>query len=256
MPSVPAPVVAAAWRGHPRQDSLARMLAGCEIEAMTSELACRVGEAAGRAPHEDALMWRSSRARRDGTMMSSSRRMRLTSARSSRQRANASASRPSEQSAAPRHLQHPGQSDPPVSRERYVAQSPRVGCSHEAEAADDRLIPTGRPSARRTSPENDALAKQRHGYPLHRVAARQPAASAHARCPPIQHEPLHRASPLRVGRPAPASRPSAVPPPDRNLSSPSTFEPSCAQRDEPRRGSSPSDAPAIGAVGRCPEVRH
>lgn len=31
------------------------MLAGCEIEAMTSELACRVGEAAGRAPHEDVV---------------------------------------------------------------------------------------------------------------------------------------------------------------------------------------------------------
>lgn len=54
-PTVPAPVVAEAWRGGPRQASLARMLAGCEIEAMTSDLARRVGELAGRANHEDVV---------------------------------------------------------------------------------------------------------------------------------------------------------------------------------------------------------
>lgn len=55
VPSVPAPVVAEAWRGGPRQANLARMLAGCEIEAMTSDLARRVGELASRANHEDVV---------------------------------------------------------------------------------------------------------------------------------------------------------------------------------------------------------
>lgn len=55
VPAVPAPVVAEAWRGGSRQASLAKMLAGCEIEAMTSELARRVGELAGRAGHEDVV---------------------------------------------------------------------------------------------------------------------------------------------------------------------------------------------------------
>lgn len=54
-PTVPAPVVAEAWRGGPRQASLARMLAGCEIEAMTSDLARRVGELAGRADHDGVV---------------------------------------------------------------------------------------------------------------------------------------------------------------------------------------------------------
>ena len=54
-PTVPAPVVAEAWRGGPRQASLARMLAGCEIEAMTSLLARRVGELAGRAGHDEVV---------------------------------------------------------------------------------------------------------------------------------------------------------------------------------------------------------
>ena len=49
VPMVSAPVVAEAWRGGPGQASLARMLAGCEIEAMTSDLARSVGELAGRA---------------------------------------------------------------------------------------------------------------------------------------------------------------------------------------------------------------
>ena len=42
-PTVPAPVVAEAWGGGPRQASLARMLTGCEVEAMNSALARRVG---------------------------------------------------------------------------------------------------------------------------------------------------------------------------------------------------------------------
>jgi Ser/Thr protein kinase RdoA (MazF antagonist) len=55
VPTVPAPVVAEAWRGGPRQASLARMLAGCEIENLTAHQARRVGELAGRANHEDVV---------------------------------------------------------------------------------------------------------------------------------------------------------------------------------------------------------
>ena len=54
-PLVPAPVVAEAWRGGSRQASLARMLAGCQIEEMTADQARRVGELAGRADHEDVV---------------------------------------------------------------------------------------------------------------------------------------------------------------------------------------------------------
>lgn len=55
VPTVPAPVVAEAWRGGSRQASLARMLAGCEIEAMTAEQARQVGVLAGRADHDDVV---------------------------------------------------------------------------------------------------------------------------------------------------------------------------------------------------------
>lgn len=55
VPTVPAPVVAEAWRGGPRQANLARMLAGCEVEAMTAEQARRVGELAGRADLDDVV---------------------------------------------------------------------------------------------------------------------------------------------------------------------------------------------------------
>jgi hypothetical protein len=54
-PTVPAPVLAEAWRGGSRQASLARMLAGCEVEEMTAGLARRVGELAGRADHDDVV---------------------------------------------------------------------------------------------------------------------------------------------------------------------------------------------------------
>jgi hypothetical protein len=55
VPAVAAPVVAEAWRGGSRQASLARMLAGCDIETMSGEQARRVGELAGRADHEDIV---------------------------------------------------------------------------------------------------------------------------------------------------------------------------------------------------------
>jgi len=55
VPNVPALVVAEAWRGGSRQASLARMLAGCDIEEMTADQARRIGELAGRADHEDVV---------------------------------------------------------------------------------------------------------------------------------------------------------------------------------------------------------
>ena len=55
VPSVPAPVVAEGWRGGARQASLARMLAGCDIEPLSPEQARRVGELAGLASHDDVV---------------------------------------------------------------------------------------------------------------------------------------------------------------------------------------------------------
>ena len=55
VPTVPAPVVAEAWRGGSRQASLARLLAGCDIEEMSATQARHVGELAGRADHEDVV---------------------------------------------------------------------------------------------------------------------------------------------------------------------------------------------------------
>lgn len=55
IPTVPAPVVAQAWRGGPRQASLARLLAACRVESMDDEAARRVGVLAGRAKHNDVI---------------------------------------------------------------------------------------------------------------------------------------------------------------------------------------------------------
>jgi len=55
IPVVPAPVLAEAWRAGPRQASLARMMAGCEVEPMSADQARRVGELAGRANHDDIV---------------------------------------------------------------------------------------------------------------------------------------------------------------------------------------------------------
>ncbi|MHB8329673.1 MAG: twitching motility protein PilT [Acidimicrobiales bacterium] len=54
-PTVPAPVLAEAWRGGPRQAGLARIMAGCDVEAMSEGQARRVGELAGRADHDDVV---------------------------------------------------------------------------------------------------------------------------------------------------------------------------------------------------------
>jgi hypothetical protein len=55
VPTVPAPVLAEAWRGGDHQASLSRLLALCEIEAMTDEQASRVGVLAGKAAHDDVV---------------------------------------------------------------------------------------------------------------------------------------------------------------------------------------------------------
>ena len=54
VPTVPAPVLAEAWRGG-RQASLSRLLAMCEIETMSEEQARRVGVLAGKAAHDDIV---------------------------------------------------------------------------------------------------------------------------------------------------------------------------------------------------------
>ncbi|HEU0087510.1 MAG TPA: hypothetical protein VFQ77_07645 [Pseudonocardiaceae bacterium] len=55
VPTVPAPVVAQAWRGGSRQALLARLLAGCAIDAMTEEAARAVGHLLGSAAHDDVV---------------------------------------------------------------------------------------------------------------------------------------------------------------------------------------------------------
>lgn len=55
VPTVPAPVLAQAWRGGPRQASLARLLAMCDVEALSEEQALAVGVLAGRVDRDDVV---------------------------------------------------------------------------------------------------------------------------------------------------------------------------------------------------------
>ncbi len=55
VPTVPAPVLAEAWRGGQRQASLAKFLALCEIEPLADAQARAVGVLAGRADHDDIV---------------------------------------------------------------------------------------------------------------------------------------------------------------------------------------------------------
>ncbi len=55
VPVVPAPVVAQCWRGTARQAQLARLLAGCEIEALDDTRARATGTLAGRARTTDIV---------------------------------------------------------------------------------------------------------------------------------------------------------------------------------------------------------
>ena len=54
-PTVPAPVVAEAWRGGSRQANLARFLALCTIESMEADRAKAVGVLSGKAAHDDVV---------------------------------------------------------------------------------------------------------------------------------------------------------------------------------------------------------
>jgi hypothetical protein len=55
VPVVPAPVVAQCWRGTPRQAQLARLLAGCDVEALDDTRARATGTLAGRARTSDIV---------------------------------------------------------------------------------------------------------------------------------------------------------------------------------------------------------
>jgi hypothetical protein len=55
VPVVPAPVLAEAWRGGPRQASLSRLLAMCAVEPMSEAQARHVGALAGTASHDDIV---------------------------------------------------------------------------------------------------------------------------------------------------------------------------------------------------------
>jgi len=55
IPTVPAAVLAEAWRGGSRQASLSRLLRMCDTESMSEELARNVGVLAGKSGHEDVV---------------------------------------------------------------------------------------------------------------------------------------------------------------------------------------------------------
>jgi len=55
VPTVPAPVVAQGWRGGGRQVLLARLLVGCDVEALDDDQARAVGRLAARATTTDVV---------------------------------------------------------------------------------------------------------------------------------------------------------------------------------------------------------
>jgi hypothetical protein len=55
IPTVPAAVLAEAWRGGSRQASLSRLLCMCDTEPMSEELARNVGVLAGKSGHDDVV---------------------------------------------------------------------------------------------------------------------------------------------------------------------------------------------------------
>jgi hypothetical protein len=55
VPTVPAPVLAQGWRGGARQALLARLLVGCEIEALDDTQARLVGTLAASAGDSDVV---------------------------------------------------------------------------------------------------------------------------------------------------------------------------------------------------------
>ena len=55
VPTVPAPVVAQAWRGGNRQARLSRLLVGCNVEHLDDGQARRVGELLVKAAESDIV---------------------------------------------------------------------------------------------------------------------------------------------------------------------------------------------------------
>ena len=55
VPTLPAVVVAQAWRGGARQAKLARFIAPCQVEPLTDDLARAAGVIAGRSGHADVV---------------------------------------------------------------------------------------------------------------------------------------------------------------------------------------------------------
>jgi hypothetical protein len=55
VPTVPTPVIAQSWRGGSRQVLLARLLTGCDVEALDGEQARAVGTLAARAATTDIV---------------------------------------------------------------------------------------------------------------------------------------------------------------------------------------------------------
>jgi len=55
VPTVPAPVLAQAWRGGGRQALLGRLLVGCDVEALDDHQARSVGSLAARAAVTDIV---------------------------------------------------------------------------------------------------------------------------------------------------------------------------------------------------------
>jgi predicted nucleic acid-binding protein len=55
VPTVPAPVLAEAWRGTARPASLARLLAMCEVEGMTETQAKQIGVLVGRSGYPNIV---------------------------------------------------------------------------------------------------------------------------------------------------------------------------------------------------------
>ncbi len=55
VPTAPAPVVAQGWRGGPRQALLAKLLVGCNVEALDNGRARLVGVLAARAGARDVV---------------------------------------------------------------------------------------------------------------------------------------------------------------------------------------------------------
>lgn len=54
-PTVPAPVLAEAWRGGARQANLARLLALCEVEPLSEDQAKAVGILGAKSGHDDIV---------------------------------------------------------------------------------------------------------------------------------------------------------------------------------------------------------